>query len=484
MTTMNTLPTQPLKPGLVYFPGSTPESTALVAKLLHKDYEAHHCFHNDQNFSNHLSHHILSLHDLGAPTEWIRAMYEKEAATQRPLHLNGVPDKASPIDETNWKSHLGKQNALRYPDYLSFFSGEIGKHGVGATLERYVFSPEANANGTFMLARFIGSLLHPIIETGLGLEFGQDFMVAQGLSQAALAAPVAAGVMHEESGLPEIQSGAESATLLSLLRELYDSPDLTPAPYETQQLTPERLSKWTASNPAGAAAIRAIYAKWTFNINLQDPTASDAHFAKKVEECMWQATLLLGATGKRDRAPRMDFYLMHFLTGSLFLGVVVDALKSPLHKAQLLHAYVRSAALFVILRGRPRIDPALAMSYPVVSPTSAKSKPSNSGSPWLALLNNATMHTEPHVVKSIRMLFYCAQKYGATPAGGVIGALASDGARKGEETHEGAAGLDGTLFVRVAGKMTDAVGWVMCGEGERFWDFGGIGWEEAWREED
>ncbi|KAJ7027762.1 hypothetical protein C8F04DRAFT_1121265 [Mycena alexandri] len=480
---MNTLPMKPLKSGLVNFPGATPESTALVAELLHKDYVAHHCFHNDQNFSNHLSHHILSLHDLGAPIEWIRAMYEKEAATQRPLHLNGVPaNKASAIDETNWTSKLGRENANRYSDYLSFFSGEIGKRGVHAALERYVFSPEANANGTFMLARFIGGLLHPIIETGLGLEFGQDFMVAQGLAQAALATPVGAGVMHVESGIPKIRSGS-SATLLSLFRELYDAPELTPAPYETQQITPERLGKWVASNPERAAAIRDIYAKWTFNI--QDGNEED--FAKKVEECMWQATLLLGATGKPNRKPRMDFYLMHFLTGSLFLGVVVEAIKSPLHKAQLLQAYVRSAALFIILRGRPRIDLSLVMSYPVC-PTPPKTPNSvvgsvgsgGSGSPWLALLNNATMHTEPHVVKSIRMLFYCAQKYGGTPGGGVIGAV--DGG--GKETHKGAATLDGTLFVRVAGNMTDAVGWVAHGDNERFWDFGGIGWEEAWIQDD
>ncbi|KAJ7154496.1 hypothetical protein C8R46DRAFT_1005501 [Mycena filopes] len=482
---MDALPTKPLTPGLVNFPGATPESATLVAELLHKDYTGHHCFHNAQGFSNHLSHHILSLHDLGAPTEWIRAMYEKEAAAQRPLYLNGEPTatKASGIDEANWKSKLGKQNAIMYPDYLAFFSAGIAKHGIAGALERYVFSTEANANGTFMLSRFIGGLLHPLIETGLGLEFGQDFMVAQGLAQAALATPVAAGVLDPESGIPEIKSGL-SATLLSLLRQVYDSPQLTPLPYETQQITPERLGSWTVANPAQAAAIRDIYAKWTFG--------EQEDLGRKVEECMWQATLLMGATGKADRKPRMDFYLMHFLTGSLFLRVVVDAIKSPLHKAQLLQAYVRAAALFIILRGRPRIDPALVMSYSEfpTAPTSTTGNPSANltselgkvghGSPWLALLNNSMLHTEPHVVKSIRMLFYCAQRYGGTRTGGVIGALDAAG----KETHPGAARLDGTLFIRVAGKMTDAVGWVADGQSERFWDFGGIGWDEAWAQED
>lgn len=54
-----------------------------------------------------------------------------------------------------------------YPDYLAFFSAEIVKHGVGGALERYVFSPEANGNGSLMLARFVGGLLHPIIQAGV-----------------------------------------------------------------------------------------------------------------------------------------------------------------------------------------------------------------------------------------------------------------------------------------------------------------------------
>ncbi|KAJ7027761.1 hypothetical protein C8F04DRAFT_1121261 [Mycena alexandri] len=412
---MNALPMKPLQPGLVSIPGATPESTAFVAEVLYEDFMAHHCFYNERNRANHLSHHY-----------------------ERPLHLNGTPaNEANKIDETNWTSKLGKENANIYPQYLSFFSTEIAKHGVSGALEHYVFSSDANANGTLMLARFIAGVLHPLIETGFGIEFGQDFMVAQGLAQAALTAPLAASVM-DSSGVPEIDAG-RSTTLLSLLDELYDSPEFSPMPNATERSTTEGLEKWVAFNPDRIAAIRNIYAKWTFQLETED-------FGKKVEECMWQATLLLGATGKVGREPQMDFYLMHFLTGSLSLGVIVDAIRSPLHKAQLLQTYARTPN---------------SMSGTV-----------GHGSPWLALLNNATMHTEPHVVKSIRALFYYAQKYGGTPAGGVIGAL--DGA--GKETHQGTASLDGTLFVRVAGTMTNAVGWVTHGENERFWDFSG--WEE------
>ncbi|KAJ6524150.1 hypothetical protein B0H19DRAFT_972283 [Mycena capillaripes] len=465
---------KPLKLGLVSFPGATPESTALVAKLLHKDITEHHCFFNDDHFHNHISHQILSLHDLGASAECIQAMYDKEAAIQRPLHPNGTPAVANRVTETNWTAHMGEANAHMFPDYLAFFSSEIAEHGVPNVLERYVFSPKANENGTLMLARFFGGLLHPIIQTGFGIEFGQDFLVADGLAQAALTTPEGATVMDMPSGVPEIKSGP-TATLLSLLCEVYDSPKLTPMPYEKERITAQRLFEWVAADPARGATIREIYAKWTFNLT------DDEDFDKKVEECVWLATLLLGATSKPDRKPRMDFFFAHFVTGALALRVVLDALKQPLHKAQLIQAYARSAALFVLLRGRPRIDLALVMSYPTY-PTPPKATSAlgsvGYGSPWLSLLNNAAVHPEPHVVKSIRMLFYCAQKYGNTPAGTAIGAV-----DKGNETYKGAATLDGTLFVRVAGVLTDAVGWVAHEEKEKFWDFRG-GWDEAWDDED
>lgn len=143
-------------------------------------------------------------------------MFDQEAATQRPLRHGKVEVKTDGITEANWTTHLGgakcviccfsvrsvglirRRSAHMYPDYLEFFSSAIAKHGVSRALERYVFSPEANCNGALMLGRFVGGLVHPYIQAGVcggfrflqrlkaniilqfGIEFGQDFMVAQG----------------------------------------------------------------------------------------------------------------------------------------------------------------------------------------------------------------------------------------------------------------------------------------------------------------
>ena len=71
-----------------------------------------------------------------------------------------------------------------------------------------------------------------------------------------------------------------------------------------------------------------------------------------------------------------------------------------------------------------------------------------------------------------RMLFFCANRFGVNSV--VPGA----------EALPGLSAIDGTLFVRVAGVLLDALGWVACGEKDQFWDLSGIGWNEAWGNEE
>ena len=58
---------------------------------------------------------------------------------------------------------------------------------MSATLEKYVFTPEANVDPTRpenehprMLNRLISGLLHPLIHVGYGLEFGLPGMLVEG----------------------------------------------------------------------------------------------------------------------------------------------------------------------------------------------------------------------------------------------------------------------------------------------------------------
>jgi hypothetical protein len=242
-----------------------------------------------------------------------------------------------------------------------------------------------------------------------------------------------------------------------------------------------------ADDPARAAELSRIYGKWSIDTTLTG-AAADAEFASKVDECFWQATLLLGATGTSNQ-PGHDFFVMHALTSAMCLPSMLAILPDPVHKVQLLQGYVRGTALLILLRGRPRIDVPLLMSYTEFPHPPAATQPSGTmqtmgdprvageTNPWLAILQNALHHKESHVIKTVRALYYCAQRYGGTPPGAFIGACDEDGA----ETHVGIGAVDGTVFVRLAGVVSDVLGWVSYGAKEGDWDLSdlGLGWNPA-----
>jgi hypothetical protein len=280
-------------------------------------------------------------------------------------------------------------------------------------------------------------------------------------------------VLDAPSNLAQLSPPTEGTTLLSLLREVYDSAILKPLlPYKPNADGMERFYAF-AAEPSRAAELKRIYAKWSLDTTLTG-AALDAAVAGKVEECLWQATLLLAATGRPNRAPRLYFVLMHRLTSSLCLPSLLSALPDAVHKAQLLQTYALSTALHLLLRGRPRLDIPLLMSY-----TEFPSKEGETD-PWLAIVQNALHHRDAHVIKTVRSLFYAAQRYGATPPGGAIGAHGADG----KETHLGAEKMDGTMFVRAAGLVSVVLEWVAYGGKEGDWDMNALGWDAAWEGED
>ncbi|KAJ7448352.1 hypothetical protein FB451DRAFT_764655 [Mycena latifolia] len=465
---------QPILPGLIHCP-STHASAQMLEELLHKDYISHHCFFNDMGFHNHLSHHLIVAYDLGAPPALLKIIYDDEARILRPLDRQGED-----ITESNWTTRLAEPKA--YGSYLAFFTDQIAKNGVHETLRRYVMAPEANGNGAAMFARFFAGIVHAFIQVAFGVELGQDYMVAEGLAMGAVSATDIMPNVLEPSGLPELGPSTKGVTLLALLREVYNSPVLKPGPY-----APDLMSRFrqVTADPVRGAELKRIYAKWSVDASL-----TDAEFDARAEECLWQATLLLAATGKPHRAPRLDFALMHILTSALCLPSLLKVLPDPIHKAQLLQGYARSTAMLVLICGRPRIDIPLLMSYtefpsppsPAPGGAHALGDPRAEGEtdPWIAILQNALHYKEPHFTKVIRALYYCARRYGTTPPGGAIGARGADG----KETHVGAGVMDGTVFVRAAGIVSEQLGWVVYGAKERSWDRSGLGWDAAWDGED
>ncbi|TFK84112.1 hypothetical protein K466DRAFT_589194 [Polyporus arcularius HHB13444] len=263
---------------------------------------------------------------------------------------------------------------------------------------------------------------------------------------------------------------------------------MTPVmPYDPEALLSARFK--AACADGRPAEIRRLSALWQIDVY-----GGQAELDDKVEELLWTATLLLAGTGKRGRKPRLDFFLMHMVTATLFVPSLLNVIPSMESKATLLRAFVPVLLMYLTVRGRPRIDPGLIMSYPAVPrpPNSAgnASAPDASAigdphstedaSPWPAIVASVLHAPDAHTVKAIRSLYYAAQRYGRTPPGGAFGAFD----REGRETHDGMGQVDGTVFLRAAGVVMDTLGWVSYGQKAGSWDRSALGWDDAWKNGD
>jgi hypothetical protein len=278
-------------------------------------------------------------------------------------------------------------------------------------------------------------------------------------------------------------------SLLEILRNVYDSDILHPVmPYDSNAL----LSKRAADARQGG---RPREISRLANLWHVDLSRGQAELDEKVEELLWLATLLLAGTSKPGRRPRLDFFLMHMVTSSLFVPSLLNAIPTMESKATLLRAMLPVILWYTVVRGRPRIDPALLMSY-----TETPRPPTKQGlaackrdtaavgdladnayvNPWPEIVAGALHAPDAHTTKTIRSLYYAAQKYGTTPPGQAIGAFQKDGS----ESHKGISKMDGTIFVRAAGVVMDTLGWVSHGQKEGTWDRSGLGWDDAWDNKD
>lgn len=294
-----------------------------------------------------------------------------------------------------------------------------------------------------------------------------------GLAQAAVHQPLPSVLFNFESShdatelLPDPQGvgcryPSSGPSVLEILAEVYRSSILKPAlPYDPDALLSARMRAVLADGRP--EEIRRICSQLQIN-----ETLGDSEFDAKVEELIWAATLLMFSTGKEGRKPRLDFFLMHLVTPSLFFKSYFSVLQNPAHKAKLIRAFVPSLILLTLARGRPIIKPELLMRYtdkprPPLPPASLP-QPShtslgnpledNDYNPWPNLASSALYAPDSHVLKTLRTLMYAAREYGDTPMGGAIGASLRGGGSK-EETIKGISKIDGTIFVRAAGMMMD-----------------------------
>ncbi|KAF8141344.1 hypothetical protein EV363DRAFT_1247962 [Boletus edulis] len=484
-------------PGIVNVPARDPQTQTVAESLLEEDRQKHHCFFNPQGFHNHLSHHLLAAYDLGAPATVLQAIYDTKCQIQKPIDgENDTPLEQVKITPDNFTKYVGDRRY--YHAFLTFFTEQIIESGASETIESYVFSAAVNVDGVQMLARFMSGIYHPLIQTAYGVEFGSDAMIAQGLAQAAVHSNVVSDLVdftapdtpNDTSNTSIRDEKEKGKPLLHILRELYNSDALKPVAYDPDKDVGQyRVDTMKDGLPE---ELKKLCATWWSSASSESQALN---LDVKVEELFWMNTLLLCATGKRGCKPRLDFVLMHTLNSTLFLPSLLKIIPSGPSKVKLLKSFLPVTMMYVLVRGRPRIDAGLVMSYtaaprppglPSATPTPsahAIGDPNQTYNPWLSISASVIHAPDAHTVKCIRALYYAAQHYGHKKARDLPGCFITLKEERGE-TLPGISELDGTVFVRAAGVVMDTLGWVTHGDNPGTWDFSGLGWDEAWRDND
>ncbi|KAK0187303.1 hypothetical protein F5146DRAFT_1124013 [Armillaria mellea] len=437
----------------VLLPGADADSTRALQSVLRENNDKWHIFFNDREFHNHISHHVLAVWALGASKEIIEAVYREDTPIQRP-----AIKPPAPISSANFNAHLG--DGTYFGAYMAFFKEKLSEKGTASVLEEFVFSESANIDVTMkgnqqpsMLNRFVDGLMHSLIHTAYGLEFGLPGIVIEGLAQAAVhhdtlqnllpySALTSIAALDARTGeatsleTPHIPNGKTGIHAFDVLaRVLKDDALRIPL------VSDVGANLKTTISAKGEAILR--YAnEWT--LNLSDPK----ELRRKIEELQWMSTIIYAIGGSRPgKRFHADFFLMHLVTTSLFLPSLANSLSTK-SQALLLRSYMAVSLAWWISRGRPGFDiPKFLESndesvhHDSSSTTTPSGELSSAPNSWFAIIQQALFHRDDHLCKIQRALAYFAALYG-TRDGGLPDFAQTEllGAEK----------LDGTLFLRAA----------------------------------
>ncbi|CAF1250295.1 unnamed protein product, partial [Rotaria sordida] len=310
-------------PDIYLLPGITPETIETCSHLLQQNHENYHIFFNIQNgFHNHTTHNLLAALGLGASSHTLEHIYEKQKKIQQPI----VPLHKKQDFDVN--KCLGDDNY--YHDYLEFFTKELNNEKyqgkIEDLIEDYLFNKD-------YLVLILGGAYHAFIHLGYALEFQSKVMAIEGLAMAAIDR-VSVKDLLEHLNYNQTRDGDKTA--LDIIELIVNDQR-----FDDKVLYTDERPKTNKLLERGGGPLIAEYAQ------MWKPDLDDAR----------RASILVNAAVIRPKkSPRLDFYLMHATTSSLFLNILVHSLKNKENQLKLMRAKFAVDLLYYVARGRPKLN--------------------------------------------------------------------------------------------------------------------------------
>ncbi|KAG0650375.1 Oxidoreductase [Hyphodiscus hymeniophilus] len=293
--------------GIARITDSPEGSLEIVDRLLQTNHDHSHVYWRDVGGHNHISHSVLSVLALGGGPTQLQRAYDDGIDIQRPIPPLDQHIVKGLGDPDNFLAQIG--NIDQYTNFLRFFEQKIAAEGWKAVVQEYLFSRTPIAEKLF--AQLYEGAFHPFIHVGLGIEFEQSSIIAEGLAQAATHDSARIDVFFHRSEELAANSITPSKTLVQLLLDiraddkLHYAARLPDGPVRVRDGVLGRAGEETASLAA------------QFHVKPEDLERATA-------EAINVAAYTAGAAQRAGKARKIDFFHMHNVTSSLFLTVFIN----------------------------------------------------------------------------------------------------------------------------------------------------------------
>ena len=354
--------------------------------LLQKNHEAYHIFYRDPALHNHIVHSLLTCLTLGANVQELQDRYNDLAPSQRAIPKIDEPLLAKLDDAEVFYSTIGQVH--QYHTFLEFFKRQIAAKGYHKVVVEYVFSRSKVAER--MLVQMVEGAYHSIIHIGFGVEFDQPAIVAEAL---ALAASQLRKDIEDVLFAAEKKAAAAGASagkpkpLIELVHDVRASERIRTAPVWSD------LGDKMKAGVVGRAGDEMARVAAEFRIEVDDGNDLSRRTAEMISVCAY----LCGASHQQGRPRKIDFFLMHCVTSSIFCTVLNRQDWIPLaDRARLVTYKARTDLMWYAATGSPSLDTEAISGY---------KNPESEDSSWDDLFRDVVRESDDgHAAKFLRAL--------------------------------------------------------------------------------
>ncbi|KAI9370716.1 hypothetical protein BJX61DRAFT_544345 [Aspergillus egyptiacus] len=344
-----------------------------LLKLNHANYAI---LWNELKFHNHAPHALCSSFFLGADAEHLNRLYESEQKD-----LDPWVDSPGEISTYDWRDYLGRREYQRA--FIDYFEDELVRHGYDwkQVVSTYLFSgPEPLFNA------LTSDLGHPLIHLAYAFEVSSREVAIEALSLTATCYSPNHKYLSDPS-YSQAESSYHSTSAFEILSKVRSDKRLhnlftTPGDHNTD------------------VVFRDTEAILLDHWNAWDVTASPTKAFKESQELA--IALLTGTLDSRKPDAKYDFFLVHVLTTSHAVRVLLPLIPTK-HQISLLRQWWLMTLAVYIGQLRPEINLDSIRKHDITDKG------------WDYVIDKALRGeycTETHYIKALRVIRDTARTWG------------------------------------------------------------------------